>query len=519
MAVVRGRVPVRASRGPLTAMRGTRRAAAAASVCTAVAVILLGVAALRTPGLGWGGYRSSLGAPGAPARGLYAAGVVTAGIAAGLLAVALREVLAAAMLLGVAAASFAGSAGVPCTPGCPLPVADGFPWNGPVTWVDTVHAAASAGAFVAAAGAMAVLARRPVDRLVRRGSAAGAVLATVVMAVQLVWAVFVHSHGPVTGTTERTAALVVLAWTTGVAVRLWWRPTACRTVGTQEGDAMRLEHRLSVPAGPDETWALLADIRAAESLVPGLRLDRVEPDEATGVLDLDVPGGRLTYHGEAALADRDDTARSLEVEVAGREASDGRTASATLTVAVEPDGAATTVLLRADVDVAGGGPLAAPAVVADVVRRVAHEVAERLAGRLFPDRSADPVHAGVPGGPHRAHGCRHGAVTGDPVAAIDPVEPVDDVAAAPTVPPSVVRPLRRRPVTAAPRGGNWTTYSPLAELPRPAARPPARPPLRLVPPARADRPPVPAWDRRGAFALGVLVLLALLLWLARRLRA
>jgi carbon monoxide dehydrogenase subunit G/hypothetical membrane protein len=508
-------------------MRAARAVAAGALALTFLGAVSTVLAAVWTPGFGWGGYLSALGAVGAPWRGLYSVGVAGAGLAIGLLAASLREVRPAAVLLAVSAVSFGGSAGVRCTPGCPLPVVDGFPWNSGPTWADTVHAGVSAVAFVAATAAMALLAARAADRVVRRVSAAAAVVLTTVMTVQLGWAVFVDSHGPVTGTTERAAALTAFLWTTGIAARLWWRPTACRTVESQEGDAMRLEHRFSVPAGPDETWALLCDVRAVESLVPGLSFDRIEPDEVTGALGVDVGGRRVTYRGEAAFAERDDAARSLAVEAAGWEATGGRPASATLTVALEPDGAATTVVLRAELDVAGGGLPGDRAAVATVVRRVVGEVAEGVAARFAPAVAAvpvrspvtDPVHAGAPGGPHRLHGARHGAVAGDPVAAVDPVEPVDDIA--PAAAPdedddcaAVVRTLRPHPARGAPR---WTA-SPLAEQPRPAARPAARPPLRLVPPAAVQRAPA-TWERRGALALGVLLLLALLLWLARRLRS
>jgi carbon monoxide dehydrogenase subunit G/hypothetical membrane protein len=556
-------------------MRAARPAAALALALAVAGAALTGVAAERTPGFGWDGYLSALGAVGAPWRDVYSAGVAGAGLAVGSVAVGLREVRAAAVLLVVSAVSFAGSAGVPCTPGCPLPGADGFPWNGPVTWADTVHAAVSATAFVALTGAMAVLATRPVDRVVRWGSGVAAVVLGAVMAAQLGWALLVASHGPVTGTTERVAALIAFAWTAGVAARLWWRPTACRTVEWQEGHAMRLEHRFSVPAGPDATWALLCNARAVESLVPGLSLERIERDEVTGAFGVDVGGRRVTYRGEAAFSGRDDGGRSLAIEVAGREASDGRPASATLTVALETDGAATTVVLLAELDVAGGGGAEADrAAVAEVVCRVVGDVAQGVAARLAPPPAAetdvppeapaadgvrpvpdeqappevaaapeapaaqgagrapeaDPVHAGAPGGPHRLHGSRHGVVAGDPVAAMDPVEPVDDVAPAATRPapaahrpePAPVHRLRPRPAPGTPRvaRAGWATSSPLAEDPgRRRAPASTRPPLRLVPPASpgVERAPTP-WARRGALAVGVLLLLALLLWLVRRLR-
>jgi carbon monoxide dehydrogenase subunit G len=515
-------------------------AALTVSVLAAALLVvpLIVLAAVRTPGFGWGGYLSALGALGAPWRGLYVAGVACAGAAIGLLGAVVRDVRAAAVLLWVSAAAFGGSAAVPCTPGCPLPVADGFPWNGPVTWTDTVHAGVSVAAFVAATGAMAVLSRRAPDWVVRRVSGVGAVALAAVMALQLVWAVLVRSHGPVTGTTERLAAATALLWIVTVAARLWWAPTACRTVERQEGDAMRLEHRFSVPAGPAETWALLRDVRAVESLLPGLTLDQVDADEVSGTVRVDVGAGQLTYRGEAAFLDRDDAARSLIVEVAGRESGGGPPASATLGVALEPGPDGTVVVLRAELDLAGGAPVPDAAAVSAVAQRMVDDLAVGVAGCFVPE--VDPVHAAPlrrHDGGHGRDGAgrhRHRPLAGDPVGAVDPVEPVDDIAvpAAGAAEHRVGPSPFRQPVANAAAAERWRSSSPLADaarrvtdavpLPRDrAARAPerGRPALRLVGPDEVVAPPPaePDWARRGTVVLGLVVLVAFLLWLLRRL--
>jgi hypothetical membrane protein len=224
------------------------RVAGAASATVLASAVLLIVVAVWTPDFGWSGYLSALGGPDASLRGPYAAAIVGAAFGVGLLAVALRALRAPAVLLAVTALCLAVSAAVPCTPGCPLPVADGFPWNGVVGWNDTVHAVVSAGAFAAAAVAMALVASRSADRVLRRLSAAGAPVAGALIVIQAGWTVFVRSHGPVTGTTERIAVAVALLWVILVGVRLWWAPDACRTVGSGRTSCASNTGSVSPPA-------------------------------------------------------------------------------------------------------------------------------------------------------------------------------------------------------------------------------------------------------------------------------
>jgi carbon monoxide dehydrogenase subunit G len=259
---------------------------------------------------------------------------------------------------------------------------------------------------------------------------------------------------------------------------------------------MRLEHRFRIPAGLDDTWALLLDARVVESVLPGLRLDDITADEVAGTVRVDVGDHCVTYRGEAALQELVPDARRLVVEAAGRDAEGGRAASATLAVALEPDGDATTVVLRADLDLAGGGPddsAEASAVVRRVVDELAGGVAEHFgAARTppvrLPPHTDDPVHQDwAPTG-------TAGAGSATPVAAAGSAPPGTAAASTGTV-------ARRREA-----------------MPVPAHRAPS--PVRRVG-AVLTRPATDGtavWVQRGALAAGALALLAVLIWLLRLLR-
>jgi carbon monoxide dehydrogenase subunit G len=264
---------------------------------------------------------------------------------------------------------------------------------------------------------------------------------------------------------------------------------------------MRLEHRLRVPAGLDRTWALLLDPRAVEALLPGLSLDSITPDEATGSMRVGTGDDCVTYRGEAALLERDPAARRVVVEVAGRSSADGRVASATLVIALEPDDEMTTVVVIGDLDLAGGVSTADSAVVDAAVQRSADQLAggvvERLSGFRpggggapadFPGplHTDDPVHAGHP------HARRHS--TGDGIHLVaDPVAAQDPVAS------GAVATLRRPDVV----------------LPTLVPRPVEPRSVRVV---RTHAAPGSLWVHRGVLAIGVLALLGVLVWLLRHLQ-
>jgi carbon monoxide dehydrogenase subunit G len=282
---------------------------------------------------------------------------------------------------------------------------------------------------------------------------------------------------------------------------------------------MRLEHRFRVPAGLDDTWALLLDVRAVESILPGLSLDEISGDEAVGTVRVDLGDHCVTYRGEAAFQRLDPDVRRLVVEAAGRDAEDGRTASATLAVALEPDGDATTVVLEADLDLAGGGP-ADSAEASAVVRRVVDALAGGVAERLGVHDPV-PVPAGGPVGRQ--------ALTDDPVHADAP--PHSDIAPhSDPGPHAVTRPHSDAPVHPAtpphtddpvhqerPRTGTLMVRRREA-MPVPAHRAPSLAQRAGSALARPGTDEAAVWVQRGAIAAGVLALLAVLIWLMRVLR-
>jgi hypothetical protein len=224
--------------------RVRRACAIGAGLGAAFAAVAIGIATVATGTVY--GYVSEAGAPGAPLRGLYRAGVLGVAVALALLVAAMPRracerggpdrgvrstapgnpsrsavvrgagVRGAAVGLALAAAAplAAASAVVSCTPGCPLP-----PYER-ASQSDNVHALASIGGFALAVGAMLLLAfdgagptgaLGPLPSRLRAASRVCAGLLVPLLAAAGL-TMLVTGRGLLAGLLERGALAVALAW-------------------------------------------------------------------------------------------------------------------------------------------------------------------------------------------------------------------------------------------------------------------------------------------------------------------
>jgi carbon monoxide dehydrogenase subunit G len=121
---------------------------------------------------------------------------------------------------------------------------------------------------------------------------------------------------------------------------------------------MQLQYSGTIPVHVDEAWAALSDLQRVAACVPGVRLDEVTGGSATGdevAGSVTVPLGplRLTYRGEAAFVERDEDARRVVIDAAGRDSHGEQAASARITAQLRPDGEFTQVTAVAEVNVRG----------------------------------------------------------------------------------------------------------------------------------------------------------------------
>jgi hypothetical protein len=247
---------------------GRRRAVARACAlavgpAAALTGVLLAVAARGTPGYTADRYLSELGVDPAPRAELYRLAVLAAALTVALLGAACAAGLGtpaapgtsaaprsgagpgsgagsgpwrlpgwlgslptvagapvAAAALGASAVFFLGSAGVTCSPGCPLP-----PHDAPALR-DLVHAGCSAAALgLAGLGALA-LAGHPDRVLAACSRVAGWLVLALVAATGAM--LLVQSHGLVNGLLERAVVVVALGWALAVSGLAAVRPGPAR---------------------------------------------------------------------------------------------------------------------------------------------------------------------------------------------------------------------------------------------------------------------------------------------------
>ncbi|MFI7121253.1 SRPBCC family protein [Amycolatopsis sp. NPDC049868] len=157
---------------------------------------------------------------------------------------------------------------------------------------------------------------------------------------------------------------------------------------------MILENQLSVPAGPDEVFALINDVERVAGCLPGATLDGRQDDAYLGRVKVKVGPITAAYSGTVRFTDVTAADRSLRLVARGADAHGNGDAEAdvTLTVREAPGGA--TIELRTDLSIRGKLAQFGKGAIGAVSTRLLDQFARNLADQL----RAGPVAAasGVP---------------------------------------------------------------------------------------------------------------------------
>jgi carbon monoxide dehydrogenase subunit G len=239
-----------------------------------------------------------------------------------------------------------------------------------------------------------------------------------------------------------------------------------------------LTHRFSVPVAVDDAFATFEDIASVAECFPGATVTSVSGQTFEGTAKVKLGPIAMLYTGTGSFLERDAAARRMVVEAKGRDKRGNGTAGATIRATFTPDGdTATDVEVLTDLQITGKP--------AQFGRGVIQDVSDKLLGQFV-----DCLQQRIGGAALDARSDPPGAA--DPAVLVDPVTPGEPATAPEPVP---------------------------AGAPPPVARP-------AVPPAAAGDDALdlgstvlPLLARRlGPPALGVLLLLVLVRWLARRRR-
>jgi carbon monoxide dehydrogenase subunit G len=101
-------------------------------------------------------------------------------------------------------------------------------------------------------------------------------------------------------------------------------------------------HGLSVPAAPEQTWPVLADVARVAAFLPGAVVEpSVQDGVVYGELRVNVGAVSLHYRGTLRRVDLDDDARAATFEARGAEAEGPGTAAALIRAELVPNGTGT----------------------------------------------------------------------------------------------------------------------------------------------------------------------------------
>ncbi|MYW97573.1 SRPBCC family protein [Amycolatopsis rubida] len=144
---------------------------------------------------------------------------------------------------------------------------------------------------------------------------------------------------------------------------------------------MRLDHSFTVPAEPDEAWRLFLDLDRMVPCLPGAVLDRSEGDSFAGRVKVKVGAVQMSYQG-AGTVNRDETTRTVTLDLEGRESRGSGTASATVIAVLAADPAGTLVRVRTELDLTGRPAQFGRGILTEVSDRIVRQFTARLADAL-----------------------------------------------------------------------------------------------------------------------------------------
>lgn len=278
---------------------------------------------------------------------------------------------------------------------------------------------------------------------------------------------------------------------------------------------MEFTNTFTIPVGVDHAFTTLTDLETVAPCMPGAKLETVDGDTYTGRVKVKVGPMSLTYKGTAELVERDDDAHTARIEARGSEARGGGTASADVTAALTevPDG--TEVVVTTRLDITGKPAQFGRGVMGDVGRKIIDTFADCLARTFDEPDDVDEAGEGAGGDPGADDG-GSAAAAGDGPGADDTTDP--DAATAASA---------DRPVPVDPQAPGAATAAQVSAAAGTTA--PATAAVSSGPRQVADtEPEVEALDlmdvaggsvaRRAVPAIGVIGLVALLVWLFTRRR-
>ncbi|WP_432477541.1 SRPBCC family protein [Nocardioides sp. GXQ0305] len=214
---------------------------------------------------------------------------------------------------------------------------------------------------------------------------------------------------------------------------------------------MELQHRFTVPAGVEETWAHFSDIEGVAGCFPGATVTEADTESFSGTVKVKLGPIALVYNGSGTFVEKDEAGHRMVIDAKGKDKRGNGTAGAVVTATMtEASPGSTDVEVSTDLSITGkAAQFGRGNVIKDVSDKLLGQFVACLEQRLGADTET-------------------GAAPAEPAATPDPAAATERATETPAEAPA---PEPQAPAASA--GAPAAATSPAAGPPPPAPRQPS----------------------------------------------
>jgi uncharacterized protein len=146
-----------------------------------------------------------------------------------------------------------------------------------------------------------------------------------------------------------------------------------------------IDHRITVPAPPEQVWAFMMDVPAVSQCVPGVEgVARIDDETYSGVMRVRVGPIQVRLDGRVILAERDKATRQarMDLKAADKRLNGAVNAKMRLQLWAADDGRQTDVEIRTDANVMGKLGEFGQAVIRKKADQIVQEFATNLSAAV-----------------------------------------------------------------------------------------------------------------------------------------
>ena len=150
---------------------------------------------------------------------------------------------------------------------------------------------------------------------------------------------------------------------------------------------MEMTHAFTVHTSPEATWTAFGDFKEIAQCFPGATVTKIDGDDFDGIMTIKMGPLSLVYRGDGSITRRDDEARTISLTLQGEDKDGHGSASADVTVTLNPADGGTSVEGLTDLRVSGRAEQVGEQVVRDALDALVAEFGTTLDQRLVEDPS------------------------------------------------------------------------------------------------------------------------------------